>query len=110
MLKALASELLDLVESPGDVMGTAMTRDPGPDWRTVYQDVLNETDKVQLTKKLYDLEAAIFFRFQELESSPNPTEVDELKKAVDAMLRIKVEKLGYPMNLSPVWAETWELG
>lgn len=74
-----------------------MTLENSPDWRALFQDVEDESDKEKLTKKLDDLEATIFFRFQD-EREPDAAEVKDLKRAIDAILRIKVEKLGYPMD------------
>jgi hypothetical protein len=67
------------------------------DWRALFHAVQNETDTEKLKKKVEDLEAAVFFRFQE---NPDPAEAEELTKAVESLLKIKVEKLGYPIDSS----------
>ena len=67
------------------------------DWRRLFEAVQSEADPEKLRKRVDDLEAAIFFRFQE---KPDQAEAEELKKAVQSGLKIKVEKLGYPIDSS----------
>lgn len=68
-------------------------------WQSLFRDVLSETDKEKLAKKVADLEAAIFFRFQELENrSDAGEERAKLSDATQALFRIKVEKLGFPIS------------
>lgn len=68
-------------------------------WQSLFKDVLAETDKEKLAKKVADLEAVIFFRFQELEKrSDAGEERAKLNDATQALFQIKVEKLGFPIS------------
>ena len=60
-------------------------------WRALFHAVQNEADREKLKKEVEDLEAAIFFRWQE---NPDQAEAEELTKAVESLLKIRVQKLG----------------
>lgn len=75
--------------------------DKSDPWQSLFKDVLAETDKEKLAKKVSDLEAVIFFRFQELEKRSDPDADEErvkLNDATHALFQIKVEKLGFPIS------------
>jgi len=88
-------------------MRTAISTETGLEWRTLYDDIRHETDKGKLLIKIRGLEAAIFFRFQEIELDPSAAEVEELRKTAEALLRIKLEKLGYSIETSLFGDRLW---
>jgi hypothetical protein len=71
----------------------------GSDWQSLLADVLAETDKAKLETKAEELENAIFLRSQELHSNGG-TEVERqgMKVAIHKLLKVKVEKLGFPID------------
>jgi hypothetical protein len=71
------------------------------DWKQLLEQVSAETDTATLQKKSADLESAIFFRFQELATSPDGNaEWNALNRACAQLFRIRVEKLNYPYDSS----------
>ena len=68
-------------------------------WEALLKDVLQETDKARLLQKVDGLEAAIFFRFQDLKmSSDGAVERAKLTEAASTLLDIKTERLGFPTS------------
>jgi hypothetical protein len=69
------------------------------DWKHLLEEVAAEKDASTLQRKADDLEAAIFFRFQELATSPDGSaEWNALNDACAQLFRIRVEKLNYPYD------------
>jgi hypothetical protein len=70
------------------------------DWRRLLQEVLTETDKAKLEKKAEELENALFVRGQELPpDGAAEEERQDMNAATQKLLRIKVEKLGFPLDV-----------
>lgn len=69
------------------------------DWKRLLDEVMVETDKQKLEALAQQLETALFLRSQELEANGS-TDVERkaVKVAIDKLLRVKVEKLGFPMD------------
>jgi hypothetical protein len=65
------------------------------DWKRLLAEVMAETDKTRLTEKAYQLEGALFYRCQE---APSDAERQAIKGACDTLLRIRIEKLGFPLD------------
>ena len=66
-------------------------------WRVAFKELQNESDRGKLQEKVTAVESAIFYRWQELEKfPPDETEMEEIRIASKELLRIKVEKLGFP--------------
>lgn len=74
----------------------------GTDWPRLLQELLGEIDDPEvLGKKANDLEAALFFRSQDLENGSvhsSPEEREAMKKAARQLLKIRVDKLGFPIG------------
>jgi len=74
----------------------------GTDWPQLFQELLGEIgDPEVLGKKANDLEAALFFRSQDLENGSVPSSPEEraaMKEATRQLLRVKVHKLGFPIS------------
>jgi hypothetical protein len=71
----------------------------GADWKRLLEEVMAETDKAKLKQKTDDLEAAIFLRCQELEhSADGHAEKTAIKDATLSLLKVRVEKLGFPLD------------
>jgi len=69
------------------------------DWRHLLKEMLAETDLVALRQKADDLETALYFHGQELRSNPEAdAERKALADASQTLLKIRTEKLGYPLN------------
>jgi hypothetical protein len=74
----------------------------GTDWPRLLQEVLAETDLQSLRKKADALEAALYFRSQELQKNPGvPGEQEAMKRASQTLLCLRVERLGYPKEPLP---------
>jgi hypothetical protein len=72
-----------------------------PNWRALYGATLAETNLTSLERLVYETEEAITLRLQELvRTSPDSSELSELRAAADQSLSIKVQKLGGPDPLS----------
>jgi hypothetical protein len=74
----------------------------GTDWPRLLQELLGEMEDPEvLGKNANDLEAALFFRSQDLENGSVPSSPEEreaMKEAARQLLRVKVHKLGFPIN------------
>jgi hypothetical protein len=77
-----------------------MNGEKGSDWKRLLSEVLAETDKQKLEGLAQQLENALFLRSQELEAGNGSTDEERqaIKIAIDKLLRVKVEKLGFPMH------------
>jgi len=68
-------------------------------WQSLLEDVLRESDNEKLQQKLGELEGTMFFRFQELQKSPDgAAEFSKLQNAASMLLDVKVNKLGFPVT------------
>jgi hypothetical protein len=71
-----------------------------PDWRTEIQAALKEANTSRLLERVHTAETAIFLRLQELADAPEAiarqTERREIAKALDTLMVLKREKLGFP--------------
>jgi TRAP-type uncharacterized transport system substrate-binding protein len=66
-------------------------------WRVLLQAAVNEPNTTTVEQLVYQIEEAIYQRFQELARGPsNAAEIQALKAAADNLLAIKVHKLGWP--------------
>jgi hypothetical protein len=66
-------------------------------WRALYGATLAETNLTSLERLVYETEEAITLRLQELvRTSPDSSELSELRAAADQLLSIKVHRLGGP--------------
>jgi hypothetical protein len=75
-------------------------------WEEPFLEALLETDKEKLTKLVYEVEGAMYFRLQELAgSSDHHEERSGMQVACAALLSIRVHKLGWPCTLpsEPGW-------
>jgi hypothetical protein len=82
-------------------IGAPMTEgESSKNWKELLDEVMAETDKEKLEGLAQQLENALFLRSQELETGSGSTEVEReaIKVAIDKLLRVKVEKLGFPMD------------
>jgi hypothetical protein len=69
------------------------------DWKRLLLELLDETDKARLKQKANDLEAAIFYRSQELEhSADGQAEKEAIKEATISLLQIRVAMLDFPLD------------
>jgi hypothetical protein len=77
-----------------------MNKETNSDWKRLLDELLAETDKKKLETLAQQLENALFLRSQELEAGNGSTDVERqsIKVAIDKLLRVKVEKLGFPMD------------
>jgi hypothetical protein len=77
-----------------------MNDEKGSDWKRLLDEVMAETDKQKLEGLTQQLENALFQRSQKLEAGDGSTEVERqaIKAAIAKLLRVKVEKLGFPMD------------
>jgi hypothetical protein len=61
--------------------------------------VLAETDEKQIEQKSQELENALFIRAQEIpQNGGNIAERESMRDATNKLLRVKIEKLGYPID------------
>jgi hypothetical protein len=71
-----------------------------PDWRSEVQAALKEANSSRLLERVHAAETAIFLRLQELadvpESMARQVERREIAKALDTLMVLKREKLGFP--------------
>jgi hypothetical protein len=68
-------------------------------WRSLLLKMLNETDPSKLEIAATDLEGAIFWRYQQMQSLKTREAVHErreLREACDRLAIVRVKKLGYP--------------
>jgi hypothetical protein len=77
-----------------------MNKGTNSDWARLLDELLAETDKKKLEDLSQQLENALFLRSQELEAGNGASDVERqaIKVAIDKLLRVKVEKLGFPMD------------
>jgi hypothetical protein len=69
------------------------------EWKQLLDEVLAETDHAKIELKAQELENALFIRTQEMhEYGGTDVERESIKVAIQKLLRVKVEKLGYPMD------------
>jgi hypothetical protein len=69
------------------------------DWRRLLDEMVTETDRTKLEEKAVELENALFLRGQELPvDGEAKRERLEMNEAADKLLRIRVEKLGFPLD------------
>jgi hypothetical protein len=71
----------------------------GADWKRLLQEVMTETDKAKLKQETEDLEAAIFYRSQELaHSADDHAEKEAIRQATVSLLQIRVDMLDFPLD------------
>jgi hypothetical protein len=72
-----------------------------PSWREPYLAALQESDKEKLTELVQATEAAMFLRFQQIETDPSNhnEERSEMKAACADLLSIQINTLGWPSSL-----------
>jgi hypothetical protein len=69
------------------------------EWKQLLEELLAETDKAKMELKAQKLENAIFIRSQEIHMwGATEVERESIKDAIRKLLKVKVEKLGYPMD------------
>jgi hypothetical protein len=69
------------------------------EWKQLLEEVLAETDKAKIELKAQELENALFIRSQEMHLfGGTEVERESIKVATQKLLRVKVEKLGYPLD------------
>jgi hypothetical protein len=76
-----------------------MTGIPNPkaSWQELHQAMLVETDREKLTELVGRLETAIVLRQEELsDSKGNQEERDTISLAIENLLQIQTESLGWP--------------
>jgi len=67
------------------------------DWRDFYKTAVLETNPKLIERWIGEAEAAIFLRQQELAPlSDGAVERQEMAEAAKVLLRLKIEKLGWP--------------
>jgi hypothetical protein len=68
-----------------------------PRWEKPLREALSECDLRKLVEKVHETEAAMFIRWQELAATADGhLELAAMRRAADALLRIKTEKLKWP--------------
>jgi hypothetical protein len=76
-----------------------MTDNKNAEWNRVLQELLAATDKDNIKSKADDLESLLFDRGQTLRTDGEAeTERQSMKEAAKTLLKIRVEKLGYPLD------------
>jgi hypothetical protein len=69
------------------------------EWQRVLEQVVAETNKEKLSELANELESAIFLRCQELEcGDAAEAERQAIKEATVTLLKVRVEKLGFPLD------------
>ena len=66
-------------------------------WQRPYRDATQETDAERVAKFVSKAEGAIFLRLQELVVMPNDEESRAIRAACDELLKIKTQRLGWPI-------------
>ena len=75
-----------------------------PSWQRPLQEAWSESDVKIVEEKVFETEAAIFERSQELAASSNgDQEREAMKRGLAELLKIKTEKLKWPPRLSLSW-------
>ncbi len=78
-------------------------------WRNILQDLLKETDNARMVARANDLEESIITRLQELgPADSSATERSEIRDATRTLLKIRAEKLGFPVDPALLKAITTE--
>jgi hypothetical protein len=73
-----------------------------PDWHILYDAVVGETNPSVFERLIFETEDAIQRRLRELSKNPDgPLELNEISDAVENMLRLKTERLGWPEPTAP---------
>jgi hypothetical protein len=73
--------------------------DSSTKWKQLLDEVMKETDKAILEKKTLEIETALVLRSQQLHShGGTEAERNAIKAATRSLLKIKIEKLGFPMD------------
>ena len=73
-----------------------------PDWHVLYEAAVDETNPDVFERLGFDAEDAIQHRLRELSKIPDgPLEINEISYAVDNILRLKTERLGWPDPIAP---------
>ena len=68
-----------------------------PDWHILYEAVVGETNPSVFERLVFETEDAIWRRLRELSKNPDgPLELSAISDAVEVILRLKVERLGWP--------------
>jgi CHASE3 domain sensor protein len=76
-------------------------RQQGADWRALYESAMSETNSAVLQTLIYKAESAVQPRQKELRSEPyDSPERQELGIAETALIRLKAEKLRWPVSVS----------
>ena len=66
-------------------------------WRTLYESCISETDPDRFKKLVFQLEEAIVVRYHDLADEPKALdELQAIKFAAQRLVRLKIEKLGWP--------------
>jgi hypothetical protein len=82
-------------------LNTAMGYESRKDWQLLLKEALLETDRSTLQRKAQQLEESLFLRAQQLDATPDgELERQAIKDAAHQLLRLKVERLGYPLDKS----------
>ncbi len=69
------------------------------DWKVLFGDLLAEQDEKKIVEKLQIVENAIYQRAQELPLDDSGVEERrEMRVASKRLLRLKIDKLGYPLD------------
>jgi hypothetical protein len=69
------------------------------EWKQLLEEVLTETDIATIEKKAQELENVLFIRAQEIHMWGGTDEERQgMKDATNKLLRVKIEKLGYPID------------
>ena len=68
-------------------------------WKEPYLAALKESYRAKLTDLVYSTEWAIFHRMQEIADSEHQGERDEMQTALNTILNIQVDKLGWPSSI-----------
>jgi hypothetical protein len=76
-----------------------MNNNEASDWIGLLEELLAATDKREMESKAEELENVLFLRAQEIQRNGG-TEVERqgLKEATRKLLKVRVEKLGFPLD------------
>ena len=76
-----------------------MQNDKSAQWQRLLEELMTETDAERMRDKADELEAAIFHRCQSLACGDSEdSERAAIRAATAKLLRVRVEKLGYPLD------------
>jgi len=66
-------------------------------WRALYESCISETNPDRFKKLVFQLEEAIVLRYHDLADEPKAfDELQAIKCAAQRLVRLKIEKLGWP--------------